>query len=166
MQHLPFADRLRELGSFSREKRRLCGDLAAAMRYYEGALRKDGEGLLTRECSDKTTGNGFNLREGSFRLDTRKKFFPVRSVRCWKKLPRAAVAAPCLELFKARLDGALSKLVWWKASLPTAEGLELDDLEGPFQPKPFDDSIPSLFLPRPANRFVVFSLPFPAEEGE
>ena len=41
----------------------------------------------------------------------RKKFFTVRVVRLWKRLPREAVAAPSLELFKARLDGALSNLV-------------------------------------------------------
>jgi len=43
-------------------------------------------------------------------------------------LPREAVAAPSQEVFKAGLDGALSNLVWWKASLATAGGLELDDL--------------------------------------
>jgi len=31
-------------------------------------------------------------------------------------------------------------LVKWKVSLPLAGGLELDDLEGPFQPKPLYDS--------------------------
>jgi len=39
------------------------------------------------------------------------------------------------------LDGAWSNLVWWKVSLPMAGGLELDDLSGPFQPKPFCDSM-------------------------
>jgi len=29
---------------------------------------------------------------------------------------------------KARLDGAVSNLVWWKVSLPLAGGLELGDL--------------------------------------
>jgi len=43
-------------------------------------------------------------------------------------LPREAVAAPSLTVLKARLDGALSTLVWWKVSLPTAGVLELDDL--------------------------------------
>ncbi|KFU91111.1 hypothetical protein M959_11696, partial [Chaetura pelagica] len=47
---------------------------------------------------------------GRFRLDIRKKFFSVRVVRHWNRLPREAVAAPSLG-FKARLDGALSKLV-------------------------------------------------------
>ncbi len=44
-------------------------------------------------------------------LDIRKKFFTVRVVRHWNRLPREAVDAPSLEVFKARLDGALSDLV-------------------------------------------------------
>jgi len=43
-------------------------------------------------------------------------------------LPREAVAAPSLAAFKARLDGALSSLVWWKMFLRMAGGLELGDL--------------------------------------
>ncbi|KFW71293.1 hypothetical protein AS28_04841, partial [Pygoscelis adeliae] len=55
--------------------------------------------------------NGFKLKEGRLRLDTRKKSFTVQVVRHWNRLPREAVDAPSLEVFKARLDGALSNLV-------------------------------------------------------
>ncbi|KFM07090.1 hypothetical protein AS27_06938, partial [Aptenodytes forsteri] len=55
--------------------------------------------------------NGFKLKEGRFRVDIRKKFFIVRVVRHWNRMPREAGDAPSLEMFKARLDGALSNLV-------------------------------------------------------
>ena len=56
-------------------------------------------------------GNGFKLEEGRFRLDVRKKFFTVRVVRQWNRLPREFVDALSWEAFKARLDGALRNLV-------------------------------------------------------
>jgi len=93
----------------------------------EGAYKKAGEGLFTRACSDRTRENGFKPKEGRFRFDKRKKFFTLRVVGHWNRLPRAAVDAPSLAVFKARLDGALSNVVWWKVSLPIAGVVELGD---------------------------------------
>ena len=94
----------------------------------EGAYRKDGEGLFTRVCSNRTRGNCCKLKEGRFRLDIGKKFITMRVVKHWPRLPREAVAVPSLAVLKARLDGALSTLVWWKMSLLLAGGLEPDEL--------------------------------------
>ena len=53
-----------------------------------------------------------NLKEGRFKLGIRKKFFfTMWVVRHWHRLPREAVDAPSLEVFKARLDGALGNLI-------------------------------------------------------
>ncbi|KFU99052.1 hypothetical protein N340_09930, partial [Tauraco erythrolophus] len=111
LEHLCYEDRLRKLGLFSLEKRRLRGDLIAAFQTLKGAYKKAGEGLFTRACSDRTRSNGFKLKEGRFRVDRRKKFFTQRVVRHWNRLPGEVVDAPSLEVFKARLDEALGNLV-------------------------------------------------------
>jgi len=68
LEYLSYKDRLRELGLFSLEKRRPQDDLIAAFQYLKGAYRKDGEGLFTRVCRDRTSGNGSKLKEGRFIL--------------------------------------------------------------------------------------------------
>ena len=45
--------------------------------------------------------------------------FIHRVVRHWHRLPKEAVDAPSLEVFKARL-GALGSSSWWVATLPIA----------------------------------------------
>ena len=49
--------------------------------------------------------------------------------------------APSLEAFKARLDVALGSLVWWLVTVHIAGGLKLDGHCGPFQARPFYDSM-------------------------
>jgi len=110
LEHLSYEERLRQLGLFSLEKRRLWGDRIAVFQYLKATFKKAGEGLLTRACSDRTS-SGFKLKEGRFRLHVRKKFFTMRVVRHWNRLPGEVVDAPSLEVLKARLDGALSNVV-------------------------------------------------------
>ncbi|KAK4815287.1 hypothetical protein QYF61_026192 [Mycteria americana] len=58
LEHLSCEDRLRELGLFSLETRRLQGDLIAAFQYLKGAYRKDGDKLFSRACCDRTRASG------------------------------------------------------------------------------------------------------------
>jgi len=104
LPYLSYEYRLRELWLFSLEKTRVRGDLIAAFQYLKGAYRKDGEGLFTRVCSDRTRRNGCRLKVDRFRLDIRKKFFTMRVVKHWNRFPRDVADAPSLEVFKARLD--------------------------------------------------------------
>jgi len=98
LEYLSYEDRLRELGLFSLEK--ALGSPYSSLPVPEGAYRKDGEGLFTRVCSDRTRGKGCKPKEGRFRLDVRKKFFTTRVVRHRHRLPREAVAAPSLAVLR------------------------------------------------------------------
>ena len=111
LEHLRYEDGLRELGLFSLEKRTLRGDLIAAFQYLKGAYKQEGSQQFERVDNSRTRGNGFKLKEGGFKLDVRGKLFTMRVVRCWHRLLRDVVDAPSLQVFKARLDGALGSLV-------------------------------------------------------
>ena len=82
-----------------------------AFQCLKGMYKQEREQMFIWVDSDRTIGNGFKLRWGRFRLDTRRKFFTRRVVTHWNRLPKEVVDAPSLEAFKARLDVALGSLV-------------------------------------------------------
>ncbi|KAK4822835.1 hypothetical protein QYF61_020129 [Mycteria americana] len=56
--------------------------------YLKCGYKEDGDPLFTRNHMEKTRGNGYKLLLGRFRLDTRGKFFTMRTISHWNNLPR------------------------------------------------------------------------------
>ncbi|PKU40518.1 hypothetical protein llap_9176 [Limosa lapponica baueri] len=109
-EHL-YEERLRDLGLFSLEKRRLRGDLINAYKYLKGRHQEDGVRLFSVVLRHRVRDNEHKLENRKFHLHMRENFFTLRVAEHWNRLPREVVESPSLETFKTCLDKFLCNLL-------------------------------------------------------
>ncbi|GCC19456.1 hypothetical protein chiPu_0000004 [Chiloscyllium punctatum] len=104
MVGLTYEERLRILGLYSLELRRLRGDLIEQYKIIHGLERVDARKLFPLGEETRTRGHSLRIRGSKFRTEMRRHFFSQRVVGLWNSLPQSAVDAGTLNVFKAEID--------------------------------------------------------------
>ncbi|KAK4826115.1 hypothetical protein QYF61_005253 [Mycteria americana] len=140
LEHLLYEEKLRELGQFSLEKKRLMGNLVSVYEYLMGGSKEYKVRLFSAVSHERSGGNRHKLKYRKFHLNITKSLFAVRVVEYWKGLSVR---------FWSLCPQRHSKPDWtqsWATLLVLGDfalGRRLDWMmcQGTFQPQPFCDSI-------------------------
>jgi len=103
LEHLLYEKRLRDLGLFTLEKRRLRGVLITVYKHITRGTQVDVGALLSVVRCSRTRGNGQKLEHRKFHANTRRTFFTVSMMERWDGLPTEIVvllwrySGPCVE---------------------------------------------------------------------
>jgi len=81
LEHISCEERLRELGLFSLEKRRLWEGLISTFQHLKGAYK------FLHSLLIKDRGKKFKVKNAKLRIDVRRKSFTQRALRYWHSCP-------------------------------------------------------------------------------
>ncbi|PKU42973.1 hypothetical protein llap_6734 [Limosa lapponica baueri] len=126
LEHLPYEERLRDLGLFSPEKRRLRGELLNAYKYLKEGCQGDGISIFPVVPSGRTRGNGHKLEYKKFHLNTKRNFFTLRVAEHWDRLPRGVVECLLWRHSKPAWTCSCATFSRWTYS---GRAIGLDDLQ-------------------------------------
>ena len=116
LEHRPYEERLKELGLFSLEKRRLRGDLIALSNYLKGGCSELGVSLFSQVTAIGLEGMASSCaREGSgltLGNTTSLKGWSGTGMGCPERwAQKGFFRPPTLKVFKERLDVVLRDMV-------------------------------------------------------
>lgn len=91
LDHLPYEERLGELGLFSLEKRWPKGDLTNVYKYFKCGRQKDMANCFSVVCGDRTRRKVSKIEHRKFHSNMWKNSFMLRVMEHRNRLPRAVV---------------------------------------------------------------------------
>ena len=105
LRKLPYQKRLKELGLYSLERRRLRGDMIETFKILTGKENiNPGDFFTPADTSGGLRGHRLTLFKPRNYTTVRRNFFSSRVVNEWNRLPQVVVEAPSVNTFKNRLD--------------------------------------------------------------
>ena len=107
MAHLPYEDRLREVGLYSVARRLKRLDLIKVWKSFNSLAETGLASLFDRATYDATRGHSFKLCVPRVRMELGRRSFAARCVTLWNSLPSEVVESTSLDSFKRGLDRQL-----------------------------------------------------------
>jgi len=128
LKKLPYEIRLKKLGIYSLERRRLRGDLIETFKILTGKEHANCSKFFQQaDVTSGLRGHSLTLFKPRCRTTVRQNFFSLRIVNEWNKLLQDVVDASSINMFKNRLDqhwqdmGINHKLTGYTAHQPQVQ---------------------------------------------
>ena len=112
-----------------------------AFQYLKGAYKQEGEWPFMRVDSNRTRGSSLKLRQERFRLDIRRKFFHTEGGNALEQVAQEGCGCPIPGGIQGQAGCGSEQPDLVVGDSAHSRGLKLNDHCGPFQPRPFYDSV-------------------------
>ncbi len=97
---VPYEERLRQLNSFSLDRRRLRADHILAFKIFKGEVDLNPSDFFLHPPRAGLRCHTFRFLQGPSRLRRRSGAFSVRVVKYWNRLPAPLFLSPSVSIFK------------------------------------------------------------------
>ena len=104
IKEFPYEVRLKKLGLWSLEDRRIRADLIEVFNIIPGLSTVNFSTFFEYTTHEKTRGHPLKLNKNQVRTDLRQHFFSERVINTWNKLDSDIVCSSSLNIFKNHLE--------------------------------------------------------------